>query len=167
MMSFGLSKFGRNRRRRAFTLIEVVIGVLILGIAVPPTLNLMESAASGRVDAVNTTRATFLATIVLETVFADMTSAQDALGFDALADANVYLGTATTGLYDRLETATEPYTRVGLSYKVAVGSLVSSDGTVSGTTSENIFRVITVNVSINSASGPQVLMPVSMMVSEM
>ncbi len=155
------------RARRAFTLIEVVIGVLILSIAVPPILNLMDSASAGRVDAINTTRATFLATTVLETVFADMTSTQETLGFSALVDSNAYLTTPTTGLYARLETIVLPYTNARLEYKVSIGALVSSDGTVSETTSENVFRVITVSVFIPSATRASVLMPVSMMVSDM
>tara|TARA_R110002111_G_C5926900_1_gene366452 strand:- start:136 stop:636 length:501 start_codon:yes stop_codon:yes gene_type:complete len=166
MMS-NVSQMGKSYCRRAFTLIEVVIGVMILGIAVPPTLNLMETAASGRVDAISTTRATFLATVVLETVFADMTSTQETLGFDALEDPNTYLETASTGLYDRLASATEPFTRVGLEFEVSIGSFVSSDGSVSDNESENVFRVITVNVTVNSASQAAVIMPVSMMVSEM
>ena len=41
----------RAKHRRAFSLIELVIVVLVLGIAVPPTLNLLDSASAGRVDA--------------------------------------------------------------------------------------------------------------------
>jgi prepilin-type N-terminal cleavage/methylation domain-containing protein len=152
---------------RAFTLIEVVIAVLVLAIAVPPTLNLMDSASAGRVDAINTTRATYLSTTVLETVMADMTSQQANLGFGALADSSAYLTTPTTGLYDRIAAFTDIYTRVGLSYTVVIGGLVSSDGTVSANSSENVFRTVTVQVQINSASGNQLMMPVSLMVSEL
>ena len=76
---------------RGFTLIEVVIAVIVLAISVPPTLNMMDSSAAGRVDAIQTTRATLLATIVLESVMADMTSSSAGLGFEALDESVVYL----------------------------------------------------------------------------
>jgi prepilin-type N-terminal cleavage/methylation domain-containing protein len=154
-------------RSRAFTLIEVIIAVIVLAIAVPPTLNIMDSASAGRVDSINTTRATYLETIVLETIFADMTSADANLGFSALDDAAGYLSTPATGLYARLETVTEPFTSVGLTYSVEIGNLVASDGAVSDEVTENIFRTITVQVRFVSASGPAFTMPVSMMFSEM
>ncbi len=153
--------------RRAFTLIEVVIAVIVLAIAVPPTLNMMDSAASGRVDAINTTRATFLSTAVLESVMADMTSRDELLGFAALADEDAYLNTETTGLYARLVNVTRAYTDVGLSYTVSVGELVGSDGEVSEDEEDNVFRVVTVRVAYVSASSDSFDMPVSVMVSEM
>jgi len=73
----------------------------------------------------------------------------------------------TLGLYQRLTTITEPYTQVGLGYSVEIGALVSSDGQVSVVEGENVFRTITVRVQFMSASGDQVSMPVSIMVSEM
>ena len=150
-----------------FTLIEVVIAVIVLAIAVPPTLNLMDSASAGRVDAVNTTRATYLTTVVLETILADMTSNDPLLGFEALTDANAYLTTNTTGLYDRISPMTQAYTDVGLKYSVTIGELVGSDGQVSQNTSENVFRTITVRVGFTSASTASYQMPTSIMVSEM
>ena len=153
--------------RRAFTLIEVVIAVIVLAIAVPPTLNMMDSAASGRVDAINTTRATFLSTAVLESVMADMTSSNELLGFAALADEDTYLHDDTTGLYARLVNVTRAYTDVGLSYTVSVGELVGSDGEVSEDEEDNVFRVVTVRVAYVSASSDAFDMPVSVMVSEM
>lgn len=161
-----MSDHARHRLGRpAFSLIEVVIAVIVLAIAVPPTLNLMDSAAAGRADAINTTRATILATCVLETVTADINSDAAGLGFDALADDDAYLNTPTTGLIDRLDPIVEPYTSVGFSYTVTIGPLVSSDGTVSATVSENIFRVITVSVGYTSATSDPYLLPVSTMVS--
>lgn len=167
MNRFELESITRRRRSHGFTLIEVVIAVIVLAIAVPPTLNLMDSASAGRVNAINITRATYLSTIVLETVIADMTSTDPSLGFMALGDSPVYLNSSATGLYDRLDSITTSYTSVGLSYTVVIGSLVASDGVVSGTPSENIFRTVTVNVSFPSANSAPFVMPVSIMVSEM
>ncbi len=151
--------------RNGFTLIEVVIAVIVLAIAVPPTLNLMDSAAAGRVDAINTTRATFMATSVMEMIVADMSSTEPTLGFEALADADHYLNTPTTGLIARLEPMLEPYTDAGFTYSVTIGELVSWDGSVSGDTSGDIFRTITVRVGFASASAASYQLPVSIMVS--
>lgn len=150
---------------RAFTLIEVVIAVIVLALAVPPTLNLMDSAAAGRVDAINTTRATMLASSVIETILADISSNNATLGFEALADDNAYLNTPSTGLTDRLSPVLSPYLDAGFSYSVVIGDLVSSDGSVSAESGENMFRVVTVNVSFISASSASYELPVSIMVS--
>lgn len=157
----------RSVTRTAFTLIEVVIAIVVLAIAVPPTLNLMDSSASGRVDAIQTTRATFLATIVLESILADMTSAEETLGFESLADADAYLNTPTTGLYARLESITEPYQSFGLTYTVEIGSLIDSSGLESEDDADNVFRTLTVFVVIPTASASTTTMPVSLTVSEM
>ncbi len=45
--------------RHAFSLIEVVIAVVILAIAVPPTLNLMDTAAAGRVGYASASSASY------------------------------------------------------------------------------------------------------------
>jgi prepilin-type N-terminal cleavage/methylation domain-containing protein len=155
----------KDRHRTGFSLIEVVIAVMVLAIAVPPTLNLLDAAGAGRADAINTTRATLLATSVLETVTADINSDTEGLGFEALADANAYLNTPLSGLYARLGTHIEPYSNAGLSYSVDIGSLVSADGTVSAEPSENIFRVITVRVRFTTSSTAAYDVPFSTMVS--
>lgn len=164
-----LSLFRNSSLRsvRAFTLIEVVIAVIVLSIAVPPTLTLLGSTSAGRINAIHTTRATFLSTIVLEAVLADMTSTQESLGFEALIDSQTYLSAANTGLYDRLDDYTQFYQDVGLNYTVTVSELVSSDGQVSQEPSDNIFRVITVLVVFEASDGSQMTMPTSLLVSEM
>ncbi|MHA7812685.1 MAG: type IV pilus modification PilV family protein [Phycisphaerales bacterium] len=151
--------------RRAFSLIEVVIAVIVLSIAVPPTLNLMDSAGAGRADAINTTRAALLATSVLETVTADVNSQAHGLGFEALGDAATYLDTPSSGLYARLESATDSYTSAGLTYTVTIGGLVSADGTVSADADDNIFRVVTVRVGFTAASSASYQVPFRTMVS--
>lgn len=150
---------------RAFSLIEVVIAIIVLAIAVPPTLNMMESAGAGRVDAINTTRATLLATSVLETVTADVNSEAAGLGFDALSDSATYLSDPGSGLYARLESSLEPYTAAGLTYSVEIGGLVAADGNPSGDADENIFREVTVRVSFNAASSASYQVPFRTMVS--
>ncbi|MCA9304625.1 MAG: prepilin-type N-terminal cleavage/methylation domain-containing protein [Phycisphaerales bacterium] len=149
---------------RAFTLIEVVIAVLILAIAVPPTLGLLDATAAGRADTVNSTRATILASSVLESVLADIASTDESLGFSALEDAAAYLDTPTAGLYARLSGSLGTYEKYGFTYSVEIGELVGVDGTVSASPSENLFRVITVRVGYPSGTGDDFELPVSLMV---
>jgi len=150
-----------------FTLIELVIAVLVLAIAVPPTLSLLNSAADGRVDAINTTRATFLATSVAESIMADMSSEAEGLGFQALENSDAYLNDPSTGLRTRLQPHIAQYTSFGFTYTVEIGELVSSDGVASGQPTENVFRVITLTVRYPSTRGAEHAMPVSFMVSEL
>lgn len=154
--------------RRAFSLIEAVMCVLLLAVAVPPVLELMGSAGEDRADTVNTNRATALASLVLETVVADVASSDPGLGPGVLSDPGAYLNSAETGLRSRLAAITEPYTRAGLSWELHIGPRVSSDGLVSSDQALNRFRLVTVRVTYASAGSrspgaPQYVMPVSVM----
>tara|TARA_R110000744_G_scaffold182726_4_gene302015 strand:+ start:908 stop:1414 length:507 start_codon:yes stop_codon:yes gene_type:complete len=154
-----------KRVRRGFTLIEVVTMVLVLAIAVPPTLEILMANSATRANVINTGRATMLASNVLEGILADVSSADPLLGFEALADSNTYLNTPTTGFYDRMSIATISYTDLGMTYAVSIGELVASDGVASMDSDDNIFRVVTVVVGYPSADGPAYSLPVSLMVS--
>ena len=156
-----------TRSRSAFTLIEVVTMVLVLAIAVPPTLEILMSNAASRANVINTSRATMLASNVLEGIMADVASADASLGFEALADAPAYLSTPSTGFYARMQAPNQSYLDLGLGYTVEIGELVGSTGVVSATPSENIFRTITVTVAYPSADGPSYALPVSVMVSDL
>jgi len=61
----------RSERRLAFTLIETLAAVVILAIAIPPMLWAVRDAHVGRVDAILSSRARWLATEKLEDVIAD------------------------------------------------------------------------------------------------
>lgn len=153
--------------RRAFTIVETVLCVLVLALAVPPVLELTSAAAQDRADSVNITRATFLAAMVLETIIADSDSNEPGLGFDAFTTPSAYLDAPGTGLRPRLETLDEPYTAVGMTYSVEVGPLVDASGVVSGNGSENIFRRIIVRVGFPSAAAEPFEMPVTVMVGDL
>lgn len=157
----------RYKQHRAFSLIEVVMAVLVLAIAVPPTLGLLNATAASRADTVNSTRATVLASSVLETVLADIASNDDSLGFSALDDSDTYLDTPSTGLYARLSSSLSSYEKYGFTYSVEIGGLVSVDGTFSASAGENIFRIITVRIVYPSGTGDDYSLPVSLMVGEL
>jgi hypothetical protein len=108
-----------------------------------------------------------MASNALEGIMADVASNDAALGFDALADANAYLKTPTTGFYARMASSMQSFTDLGMTYTVDVGALVASDGAVSGDAGENIFRTITVRVAYPSADGVAYELPVSLMVSSL
>ena len=153
--------------RRGFTLIEVVTMVLVLAIAVPPTLEILVSSSASRVNVINTARATMLANNVLEGILADVASGDKSLGFEALVDSDAYLNTPTTGFVARMNSATQAFTSLGLDYRVVISGLVGSDGLVSGEAWENVFRTVTVTVSYPSADGDAYELPVSLMVAEL
>ncbi len=151
-------------RRAGFSLIEVIVCVLMLSLAVPPILEMVAGAGADRADTVNTNRAVALATLVLESVIADVASPDPALGFGALSDAASYLNEPTLGLTDRLSAVAEPFTAVGMAWSLDIGPLVGSDGTADADPQRNIFRTVTVRVTFPSASGGTIELPVSAMV---
>ena len=151
----------RPTTRRAFTLIEAVVIVIVVAVAVPPSLMWLDESVTRRVDAANLTRATMLGTAVMENVLADCGSDAAGLGFAALATPATY----TTSLSTRMGSTLSPYQAAGLSYSVTIGSLVSASGVASADVTQNVFRLVTVNVTYPSAAGGTRTFAVSAMVT--
>lgn len=149
------------------SLIEAMVVVVVLAVAVPSAMLLVNDSVSARADAVSVMRATTLATGVLEHVSADVYGGDAALGFDALADADTYLNTPTTGLRDRIASMTALYEAMGLSYAVTIGPLVDSTGTESGDSAQDVFRVVTVTVTLPSSKTGTVQMNIGTMVTSL
>lgn len=137
--------------RRGFTLLEAVVVIIVLAIAVPPTVSFLNQSAAMRADAVNTQRATTFAQGVMESVLADVNSSSTGLGYNALSNVTTYLDTPTTGLRARIAGMTNLYTGMGMSFNVSASSQVSSSGTATGNTSLDVFRIVTVTVTYPSA----------------
>lgn len=76
----------RPGRRGAFTLVETIALVVVLAVALPPTLFAMREAALDRAGPVMASRARWLATAKLEDIIADRHS--NARGYDYLQSAN-------------------------------------------------------------------------------
>lgn len=142
----------RANSRRAFTLLEAIIVVLVLALSVPPTVAWLGESAARRADSVNAVRASALATTVMETILADASSTSPSLGFGAFANSATYLDTATTGLRARISGLASPVEALGFSYTVTFSALVDSAGVVNADTSKNLFRRVTVTVSYGSAA---------------
>jgi hypothetical protein len=102
---------------------------------------------------------------VLESVKADVASASPGLGFAALANSASYLDTPLTGLRARLATTLQPMLDMGLAYEVSIGELVNENGVVDASVPKNIFRIVTVTVTAPSASGPELSIQVSCVVT--
>ena len=153
--------------RKGFSLIEIVVLIVVLAVAVPPSSLMIDDVTRTRADNVSAVRATALATGVLEQILADVYGGDPQLGFDALADVNVYLQTPTTGLVDRMLSMTSLYVTYGIGYSVQISDLIDSSGVVSGNPSDNVFRRVTVKVTYQSLHGGTVEIPIGVMVTEL
>ncbi len=147
--------------RRAFSLLEVIAVVIALAFAVPTMLAWFNDSATSQIDAVNINRASTLATAVMEHVIADVASNQSGQGFTALGNRITYLDTPSTGLRARIATIAAPYESIGFSWDLTIGSLTDYRGTASGDVRLDVFRLITVNVTLPSARGGTLTLPVS------
>ncbi|MCK4871379.1 MAG: type II secretion system protein [Phycisphaerales bacterium] len=76
----------RKRRHQAFTLLEMIGIILVLAVAVPPTLFAVREASIDRASPVLISRARWLATAKLEDIIADRHSTTR--GYAYLATAN-------------------------------------------------------------------------------
>ncbi len=139
--------------RRAFTLLETIIAMVMISIALPPIVALMHDASRARIDAANAERASWLAAAVMEHICADVASADASLGPEALADSSAYLTTPVTGLNARLQSLATFYAGWGISYSVTISGLVSSDGTVSGDADLDVFRSVEVEAAFPDSGG--------------
>ena len=142
---------------------SVVVG---LALGVPGGLNALRDGERARQQAANTTRATLLATAVLEAIMADVASDAPGLGFAALASPSTYLDTPGDGLYDRLETTLEPFSDAGLGYSVSIGGLVSADGSATGDADLDLFRTVIVTVTFPGPAGTTLSMLSGVMVGD-
>ncbi|MCC6230098.1 MAG: prepilin-type N-terminal cleavage/methylation domain-containing protein [Phycisphaerales bacterium] len=156
-----------NTRRRGSTLLECIVVIVVLAIAVPPTLSWMGQAGDERADQVNSIRAITLAQGVIENIMADSMSTSAGLGFTALADPAVYLDTPTTGLRARLADITATYESLGFSYAVTISGLVDADGVVNADTTLNLFRDVRVTVSFPLSDGTTAAMDVETVLADL
>lgn len=138
---------------RATTLIEAVVVVMVVALAVPPMLTVVNSTADSRAEAVTISVATTLAQGVMERVLADVYAGEEAPGFEALADADAYLNAPVTGLYERLEWLAEPYEDRGITYSVEIGSPIGPEGLATGDASRDVYRQVEVVVEVPGATG--------------
>lgn len=152
---------GTRHRRRGFSLVEAAIITVMVALAVPPSVKMLEAASSERSDRVMIGLATTYAGAIMEQVLADVSTH----GLDAIAAAG-YLNVPIDGLWQRLEWVSASYTTRGLSSAVEVSGLVAWDGQESADASENLFRLVTVRVDFSTARGGMMSVPLSMICAE-
>jgi hypothetical protein len=135
------------------TLLEAVVAVVVLSVAVPPTLMLLGEAAASRTDSIITTKAAMYAQTLLEQIIADVASPQEGLGFDAIAMEDAYL----EGLVTRLENTLIPYQASGLSHTIQIGLLAPPDGLPTGDPQLDVYRRVRIEIAYPSSSTMQTL----------
>ncbi|MFG0258194.1 MAG: hypothetical protein ACF8GE_09860 [Phycisphaerales bacterium JB043] len=133
--------------RRAITLVECVASIALLAAALPPTLSLLHDATDARTEAMQVERATWYATALLESIAADVGSASAGLGFEALDNDSTYINDASSGLLVRTQDIGNLYGGTDLSATVDISAKVSADGTATGDTNLDVFRMATVTIS--------------------
>ena len=153
----------RNARlqRRGFSLIEAAIITVMVALAVPPSVRMLEAASSERADRVMIGLATSYSGAIMEQILADVS----VHGLEAIAEPT-YITDPITGLLSRLEWVTTPYENRRISATVDISGLVGQDSTVSPNPSENLFRLVTVRIKVPTARGSELTIPLSMMLAE-
>ena len=131
-----------KRSRRAFTLVETLIALLILTIAIPPMLWSISQAHYTRVDPVLTSRARWLASEKLEAIIADRHSPNR--GYAHLTAANYLAETpiATDTTFDRSVAFTE--TLADLTTASAGGGYMKAAVSVSWDDSKGDAQTLTI-----------------------
>lgn len=157
----------RAFRARASTLLECIVVIVVLALAVPPTLSWMAQSADERADQINSIRATTLAQAVMENVLADTMSTAAGLGFSALSNTSAYLDSPVTGLRARLAGVSSVYESLGMSYSVVVGDVEDSAGAVNADTSLNLFRTVKVTVSFPLSDGSTASLDIETVVADL
>lgn len=138
------------RRCSGFSLVEAIMAIVVMSLLITPTVAMLRDSTSARMDATQETRASVLATAVLEQVQADVASPNGSLGMAALASSSTYLNTASTGLIARMSGVTSAYSALGMSWSLSIGGLVGYDGVATGNSLRDVYRSITVTITWTS-----------------
>lgn len=141
-----------SHSRRAFSLIETIVVILVIALAVPGLLSSVQTTSVDAIDAQRRVAAAWLASSVLESVQADAASAHPSRGFEAIDDST-YLDDPTEGLYARLAPLLAPLQNLGLSYTVSVESPIDLDGAAAAPSDQGAMRQVSVIVSFSDRSG--------------
>lgn len=152
----------RGAARRGFTLIEAVLVILMISIAIPPSISMMTEAAATRTDRVLLATSMSYAQAVADQVMADVSAG----GLAVLDDEGSYLDAPGTGLWDRLAWVSEPYESRDLTAGVSISDLVDWQGEESADEGENLYRIVTITVTVPTSDGLLLEVPISVMLGE-
>jgi len=148
--------------RQGFSLIEAVLIVLMISIAVPPSIAMMTEASRNQADRVLLAIAMSYAQALADQVSADVS----VNGLDILADENLYLNAGGTGLWARVSWVSAPYVSRNLTASIEISELIDYQGVVSADPASNLFRMVTVTIGVPMTDGQLLDVPVSMMLGE-
>jgi len=143
-------------RRAAFTLVEAIAALVIFAVSAPTIMFLLADASAARADAVQTARATWFASAVLEHALADVYSQDGSLGFDALDNPSDYIADLNERIDDDL---IDFYNDLGFSHQIQIDDVqVNQSGggwraIVNNTLADPEHRQITVTVAWTRTNG--------------
>lgn len=146
--------------RRGATLIEAVVVVLVLAIAVPPTLSWLGEAAARRADSISVVRATALANVLIEQVMSDSVSSDIGLV------PATYTDTATTGLVARMSGLSSFYSGQGFTWSLSFSGLLGPTLVATGDPTKDLYRKATVTVNYVDSSGTARALATTMVVAK-
>ena len=138
--------------RRAFTLTECVVVILIIALVVPGLLMTVRASSINAIDQQRRVACAWLASSVLESVQADAASVHPDRGFASIDEAS-YLSDPADGLYARLEPITTPYEALGIAYEVEVDDPTTLDGSAAPPTETGALREVRGTVTFTDQSG--------------
>lgn len=152
--------------RRAFTLIEALIAIVVLAIVMPVAMTMLGDASIDRARAEEITRASWLLSAVSEQVLADASSDAPGFGIGAFEDSDAYVDAPGTGLRDRLTPLLSTYTDRGMTWEVAVGPMVSAQGEETGDPSLDLYRLVTVRAAWTDLRGEAMNMELPLLLAD-
>lgn len=124
-----------RRRAGGVTLVELVVTVVVLGVAMPPMLSALRSAHASRVTPVMASRARWLATEKLEDILADRHSAARGYGYVAAVNYPSEGAVDGFGAFARVVTVEETgpdLSGAGAGYKKVTVTVSWRDAALSG-----------------------------------
>lgn len=146
--------------RRAFTLTEAIVIVVVLAIAVPPTITTLRDASLAGVNHRRTVEAETYARAILETILADVYADTSSINFDGIASA-----TYESDLSARLDGLEQFYAFLGFTFDLTVSARVGHDGQPAAPGSD-LYRYVTVTVSHTAGAQPRELARASVLVAD-
>lgn len=146
--------------RRAFTLTEAIVIVVVLAIAVPPTISTLRDASLAGVNHRRTVEAETFARAILETILADVYADTSSINFDDIASASY-----ESDLSARLEGLDQFYAARGFAFDLTVSARVGHDGQPAAPGSD-LYRYVTVSVSHVSGAQPKDLARASVLIAD-
>lgn len=151
----------RYNFRSAFTLTEAIVVVVVLAIAVPPTVSAFRDASLAGVSHRRTVEAETYACAILETILSDVYADTSSINFDGIASPSY-----EADLPARLAGLDRFYGDRGFTFDLTVSARVGHDGRPAAPGSD-LYRYVTVIVSHTAGPQPRELARASLLVADM